>query len=168
MSIQEILKSQYHASLAMLVDAIDSCPAAVWSSDDYVNPTWQVAYHVVFYTDFYLQPSETAFVPWQHHRQGHQRLGGGPDAAASRVPYSQAEVVSYARRCRGSVDAAVDRLDLQSPESGFPWYPISKLEHQLVNLRHLQHHTGQLTERVRQTAGRGVRWIGHGTRSDPA
>ena len=42
------------------------------------------------------------------------------------------------------VDAAVYRLDLTAPESGFYWYRMSKLEHHLVNLRHIQHHTGQL------------------------
>jgi hypothetical protein len=58
------------------------------------------------------------------------------------------------------VDAAVDRLDLTAPESGFYWYRMSKLEHQFVNLRHIQHHTGQLADRLRQEADRGVEWVG--------
>jgi hypothetical protein len=37
---------------------------------------------------------------------------------------------------------------------------MSKLEHQLVNLRHIQHHTGQLADRLRQAADRGLRWVG--------
>jgi hypothetical protein len=35
---------------------------------------------------------------------------------------------------------------------------MSKLEHQFVNLRHIQHHTGQLAERIRQSTGHGVSW----------
>jgi len=63
-------------------------------------------------------------------------------------------------RCQEMIDSAVDRLDLSAPDSGFPWYKMSKLEHQFVNLRHLQHHTGQLAERIRQVTGRGIRWAG--------
>jgi len=51
-------------------------------------------------------------------------------------------------------------LDLDSAESGFSWYRMSKLEHQFVNLRHIQHHTGQLADRLRQEADRGVEWVG--------
>jgi hypothetical protein len=31
---------------------------------------------------------------------------------------------------------AVDGFDLESSQSGFDWYRMSKLEHQLVNIRH--------------------------------
>jgi hypothetical protein len=37
---------------------------------------------------------------------------------------------------------------------------MPKLEHQFVNLRHIQHHTGQLADRLRQAANRGVQWLG--------
>ena len=55
---------------------------------------------------------------------------------------------------------AVEALDLDSDESGFPRYPIPKLEHQLVNIRHLQHHAAQLADRLRNQAGVGVEWVG--------
>lgn len=59
-----------------------------------------------------------------------------------------------------AIDTAVDRLDLTAPTSGFSWYQMPKLEHQLLNLRHLHHHTGQLADRLRQVTGRGIRWVG--------
>ena len=155
MTIQAVLKNQYKASLAMLRDAIQSCPTSLWIDASYVNPFWHVAYHALFYTDFYLQPSEAAFVPWENHRPGYNRFG--PDPVP---PFSVDELLEYCGRCQGMVDTAVDRLDLSAAESGFPWYKMSKLEHQLVNLRHLQHHTAQLAERIRQATGHGVRWVG--------
>lgn len=160
MTMQTVLKSQYHASLAMLLEAIEGCPAELWTSDAYTNSTWQIAYHTLFYTDLYLQANEAAFTPWEHHRPEHHHFGPAADPASPIIPYSQAEVTAYWRRCDAMIDAAVDRLDLSAASSGFPWYPISKLEHQLVNLRHIQHHTGQLADRLRQVAGRGVEWIG--------
>jgi hypothetical protein len=157
-TIQSALKRQYHASLAMLLEAIEACPDELWTSTAYANPTWQVAYHALFYTDFYLQPSEAAFVPWEHHRDRHQYFSASKDPAT--IPYSKAELIAYGRRCREMVDRAVDRLDLASPESGFPWYEMPKVEHQLLNLRHLHHHTGQIADRLRQVADRGLEWVG--------
>lgn len=160
MSLQDVLKSQYHASLAMLREAIDACPADLWTDASYVNQFWQVAYHTLFYTDFYLQPSETTFLPWEHHRPKYNFFPSRPEAARSLTPYSIDEVRAYGARCDAIIDSAVDRLDLSSPDSGFPWYKMSKLEHQFVNLRHIQHHTGQLAERIRQATGGGVGWVG--------
>lgn len=160
MTLQAVLKSQYHASLVMLLEAIEGCPAGLWTSDQYANQFWQVAYHTLFYTDLYLQPVESAFTPWEHHRPGHHRFEVRADPAILLTPYSVGEIRAYCRRCQDMVDSAVDRLDLTSPESGFSWYRMPKLEHQVVNLRHLQHHTGQLADRLRQVADRGVRWVG--------
>jgi len=159
MSIKPALKSQYHASLAMLREAIDACPADLWTSDFYTNPFWHVAYHVLFYTLFYLQPSEADFVPWERHREelnGFEREPGTP----APTPYTVEEIRAYCAFVDSAVDAAVERLDLAAPTSGFWWYEMSKLEHQLVNVRHLQHHTGQLIDRLRQHSGRGVAWAG--------
>ena len=156
MTIQATLKSQYHASLAMLLEAIEHCPPSLWTSPVYANRYWQVAYHVLYYTDLYLQPDEASFTPWELHRPEHHRFGPRPDL----TPYTQAELLAYGHRCDALVDSAVDRLDLTAAGSGFSWYQMPKLEHQLVNLRHLQHHTGQLADRLRQAAGRGVRWVG--------
>ena len=160
MTVQAVLKSQYHASLTMLLEAIDSCPATLWTSDAYANPYWQVAYHTLYYTDLYLQPDESGFTPWDQHRPQHHRFGPRADSADPLIPYTSAEVSTYGRRCDAMVDSAVDRLDLTAPASGFTTYPMPKLEHQLVNLRHLHHHTGQLADRLRQVGGRGIRWVG--------
>ena len=160
MSIQAVLKSQYRASLAMLLGAIEACPDDLWTSDRYVNPFWHVAYHTLFFTHLYLQPTEADFVPWSHQRPGYHRLGPAAAAAGPLTPYTADEVRAYWRECQAMVDAAVDRLDLAAPESGFSWYPISKLEHQLVSIRHIQHHSGQLSDRLRQSIGHGVAWVG--------
>jgi hypothetical protein len=159
MTIQAILKSQYHASLAMLREAIELCPTGLWTSDAYTNPFWQVAYHALYYTHLYLQPDEHGFAPWEHHRPDHHRFGPRPASAGPLVPYAAAELSDYGRHCDALVDSAVDRLDLTAASSGFSNYPMPKLEHQLVNLRHIHHHTGQLADRLRQVAGKGIAWV---------
>ena len=70
--MRPILKSQYHASLAMLRETIERCPDALWTSGDYLNPFWRIAYHALYYTHFYLQPNADSFRPWEYHQTGIQ------------------------------------------------------------------------------------------------
>jgi hypothetical protein len=53
----------------------------------------------------------------------------------------------------------VDRLDLEA-ESGFFWLPFDKLELQFYNIRHVQQHTGELSERLGSQGDTEVRWVG--------
>jgi hypothetical protein len=68
-------------------------------------------------------------------------------------------LLEYWEFCDRMVDDAVDALDLDRAESGFSWYRMSKLEHQFVNIRHIQHHGAQLIDRVRSTAHVGIGWV---------
>jgi hypothetical protein len=76
------------------------------------------------------------------------------------VPYTTQQMLEYWEICDAMIDSGVDKLDLLSEESGFPWYKISKAEHQLVTVRHLQHHMGQLSERLRAAIDVGIDWVG--------
>jgi DinB superfamily len=162
-----VLKSQYHASLAMLRDAIERCPDPLWVDTAHKNAFWQIAYHTLFYTHLYLHPDEASFQPWAEHQgdvQYPSGLRGRPDVdsrlPAFPDPYSKAQVLRFWILCDGMVDAAVDGFDFNRGECGFWWYKMSKLEHQLVNIRHIQHHTAQLMDRLRASANLGIRWVG--------
>jgi hypothetical protein len=166
-TLRSVLKSQYHAALAMLREAIEQCPESTWYSTQPTNAFWQVAYHTLYFTHLYLQRNEAAFRAWEHQQSEVQHPDGipgpaDPNSALPLIPkpYSKAEVLAYWSVCDEMVNEAVDALDLQSPDSGFSWYRMSKLEHQIVNIRHIQHHTAQLADRLRSSAGIGIRWVG--------
>ena len=166
-SLGAILKSQYHASLAMLREAIERCPDDLWSSTEHLNPCWQVAYHVLFFAHVYSCRGEAEFVPWEHHQADVQYPDGipGPPDPQSKLPlvarpYTKDEALAYWHFVDARIDAAVDAMDLASPDSGFKWYRVPKLEHQLVNLRHIQHHTAQLATRLRTELDIGIDWVG--------
>ena len=59
--LRTVLKSQYHASLAMLREAIERCPPEEWLSTKHKNAFWQVSYHALFFAHLYLQRDEAAF-----------------------------------------------------------------------------------------------------------
>jgi hypothetical protein len=164
-SLRAVLKSQYHAALAMLRDAIEKCPDEIWDGGKHTRPVWHVAYHTLFFTHLYLQPNEEAFRPWEHHRKEHQILASSvpwPPHYPTAVPepYTKAEVLDYWNVCDGLVDAAVEDLDLDASDCGFFWYKMPKLEHQVMNIRHAQHHAAQIADRVRLAADIGVEWVG--------
>ena len=155
-SLRSAVKSQYHACLAMLRTAIRRCPRDLWTSGDgHANPFWRIAYHTLFYTHLYLQANNRIFRPWERHQRGIQHMTRW--RKTWRV-YTKAEVLAYWGVCESMVDDAVDALDLTARQSGFSWYKIPKLEHQIVNIRHIQYHEAQLADRLRVTTGVGVGW----------
>jgi hypothetical protein len=167
-SLRAVLASQYHASLAMLRQAITLCPEGLWTDTRLTNRYWQIAYHTLFFTHLYLMRDESAFVPWEHARSDYESLGSLPypphELPKIGEPYSKAEILEYWAYCDALVDAALAEMDLAAPECGFWWYKMSKLEHQLTNIRHNQHHTAQLADRLRNEAGIGIDWIGDAQR----
>lgn len=162
-----VLKSQYHAVLAMLIDAIEKFPEEHWLAKEQTNAAWQIAYHTLYFAEYYSQPSWENWTPWLTHgieTQNNDGIPGPPDPDSAMPlmpePFSKALVHAYAMYCDESIDAAIDAMDLTNPESGFYWYKISKLEHQLVNIRHIQHGVAQLADRLRTIADVGVKWVG--------
>ena len=152
----------YRGALAMLGQAINLCPDSLWLAPEYPNRFWHIAYHALFYTHLYLQPGDAGFQPWSLHRPKSQYLGPrkGPAGESGQIetPYSKTEVLEYHEFCCAEVESKVPGLDLEA-ESGFSWLPFNRLEVQLYNRRHLQHHTGQLADRLRTAAGIGVGWV---------
>jgi hypothetical protein len=145
----------------------------LWAGGDYRNPFWRIAYHALYYTHFYLQPNAESFRPWEHHQTGIQfmddqerpanrsKIGELPHLPPKTgKPYTKEEVLAYWNICDNEVDRAVDALDITNAECGFFWYKASKIEHQLISIRHLQHHMAQLGDRIRAATNSGIGWVG--------
>ncbi len=166
-ALRTILKSQYHAALAMLREAIVLCPDATWTDPSHRTVFWQGAYHALFFTHCYSAKDNDTWVPWegQHNANQYPDCIAGPADPASDLPvlpppYTKEQVLAYWDFCDRGIDGWIDAMDLAAETSGFPWYPIPKLELQLLNLRHIQHHMAQLADRVRTASDQGVRWVG--------
>ncbi len=159
MDYSAILTSQYWAALELLKQTIANCPEAVWNSPGDKTKFWQLAYHALFYTHFYLQDSEQTFTPWPKHRDQYQFIGGLPSPPPIREPYSQDSVLEYLAFCQQQVAERVPQLDLEAA-SGFDWLPFGKLELQFYTIRHIQQHTGELMERLGGQTGLELHWVG--------
>lgn len=160
MELSTLIQSQYLAALAMLEQAVRHCPHELWNDPAEKNRYWHVAYHALFYVHLYLQPAEADFVPWGKHEAAARSLsdhGGEPETSFS---YSREEILDYLDFCRAQVREMVPGLDFESAESGFSWIPTGKLELQFYNIRHVQQHAGELSERLWQKIGHEVEWVG--------
>lgn len=144
MDPKSALRSQYLSGLRMLKQAVNRCPDDLWIAGEHPRNFWRIAYHTAFYTHLYLSADNASFVPWKDHRDGVRLLWGEPQVVE---PYTRKEILRYIEQIIRCVGPALDAMDLDRTESGFSWYPnMSKFEHQLVNLRHLGGHVGQLSE----------------------
>lgn len=156
MDIRSALKHQYHASIRTIRLAVEKCPQAMWNDPaDGAAAFWRVACHALYYANWYMQQDRSGRMAWPGYRQDIQRLEGQPCE-----PMGREEVLAFCQWCDAEVDAGIDRLDLDAPQCGFPWYKMPTLEHQIVNIRHIQHHAGALATRLRRQCGIEVDWVG--------
>ncbi|MFM9874119.1 MAG: DinB family protein [Fimbriimonadaceae bacterium] len=156
MDIKKSLKRQYKASLNMLRECIEKCPDEAWLAGEHPRNFWRIAYHALYYTHLYMMPTEDDFVAWEKHRDDSRILWDKP---AVEEAYSIEETLEYLDFVAAHVGEWVDALDLESKSTGIPWYKgMGKFEHQLVNLRHIQGHVGQLSELL-MTKGIYLTWV---------
>lgn len=163
MNIKDALKEQYHASLAMLVDCIEKCPDDLWTSpsrkdqdgDRYcIRSFWRIAFHAIYFTHLYFGQSVDAFQPWPGRRKDYfEGMWHAPfetepfEFPDDADPATKKELLEYVAYVDSILDETIDGLDLDAEESGIPWYKnFGKLSHELLTLRHLQGHVGQLSE----------------------
>ena len=139
-------------------EAIELCPDELWVGGTHPRNFWRIAYHALFYTDLYLAQNEQAFEPWEKHRPECRVLWGDPPAED---PYSREDVLAYLEGLNETVKSRIASLDLDASETGYDWYPksMNKLDHVVMNVRHLQEHIGQLRDRL-INAGFEPDWIG--------
>ncbi|MCJ8209531.1 hypothetical protein MUY27_07410 [Mucilaginibacter sp. RS28] len=156
--MKQELVSQYSASLKMLIQTISKCPDELWDDTNHQSPYWQIVYHSLHFTALYLSDNETLFSPWAGHRLGAHQLGNSAAIIVSQA-YLKIEMEELARQIIDTLHVKIYRQDMEAP-SGFEWLPMNKFELHLYNLRHLQHHIGQLVERLHSVGIYGVDWIG--------
>ena len=157
-----IVSSQIHAALKMLRSAIETCPEPLWNREADHNPFWVLAYHTLYFAHLYLFPSESAFEPYERQVAGFPGYGkadlGDWTKLTPKDVFSKLDVLAYCDHIDGRVSELVESTPFDAP-SGFHWLKFSKAEAHLYNLRHIQHHAGQLIDRLRQEAGIGSKWV---------
>lgn len=149
---------QFGAAIDMLDNALVACPSALWNQPLWSGSPppefppqfaefWYVTFHALVWLDLYLSGvPEEAFAPSAPFVRGElDSVAALPDR-----PYTKEELraylVSMRRECHTTLVALTDE-QAHRPVA-YPWsrgQPISFLELQLYNLRHVQEHAAQLS-----------------------
>jgi len=100
--IKQAMIGQFEAALAMLSHCADACPMEHWEGRIANNTFRQVAYHALFFADYYLSTSENAFELRDLHRRG----GDERDPVVS-LGLPKQETIAYAALCRQKVSDSI-------------------------------------------------------------
>jgi hypothetical protein len=138
---------QFEAALAMLKQCIERCPEELWESKIAALTVRQIAYHTLFFVDFYLTPQEEAFELRELHR-----AGGDEREPVNSPGLTKEQTLEYVPICLAKLRSIIGgetEETLRGP-SGFSWCNFTRAEMHLYNLRHVQHHAGQLSAHLRR------------------
>jgi hypothetical protein len=153
---QETLWQQFGATLDMLENAIRMCPETVWGDSAGFHEFWYMAYHTLFWTDYYLSESPDGFAPPAPYTLSEF----DPEGAFPDRVYSRDEMLAYLAHCRAKARSTFAHMTEKRAGSPSPFRTnLTVAELHLYNMRHVQHHAAQLNLLLRQRIDSAPRWV---------
>lgn len=153
---RSILWHQFGAAIDALENAIAACPDELWSDRGRRPEFWYTAYHAIFWLDLYLSDSPEDFHPPAQFTLSELDPAG---LLPERI-YSRQEMLDYLdycrQKCRTVIGALTGRRAAERYRFGNVDLNVGELH--LYNMRHVQHHAGQLNLLLRQAADIGSGW----------
>lgn len=157
-TVRAALWNHFGAAIDMLENAIAACPDALWSDRSRRPEFWYVAYHTLFFLDFYLSETEEGFTPPAPFTLDEL----DPAGLVPERPFTKDELLAYLVHGRKKSRTVVDALtDERAREvRTFISRERTVLEWVLLSMRHIQHHTAQLNLILRQHTDSAPGWVG--------
>jgi hypothetical protein len=153
LALKTTLWHQFGAAIDMLENAIVACPEVLWSTD---SKFWYIAYHTLFYLDYYLSEEPEIYVPPPPFTLSEFDTGAMPERV-----YSREELMSYLETCRQKCHHRIAGLTTERASKRFvnEYKNYSVIEILLYNMRHVQHHAAQLNLLLRQGTNSAPDWV---------
>lgn len=170
-SVKRLIAGQFEAALCTLHHCVARCPDPLWDAPVAKYPFCQVAFHALFFADYYLGRDAESLRRQPFHL-ANPNLFGDYEQLQDREPesrYEKPQIEAYLGFCRLKAVAAITAEtaeDLCAPAK-FARRDFSRAELHVYNIRHIQHHAAQLILRLRLDADVDIPWIGAGWR-EPA
>lgn len=151
-----VIWEQYGAAIDALSAGVRLCPDALWLDATRTPPVWGYVHHAAFWLDVSLSGSVEAYTP--PDGIGLEELD--PEGVLPATPLSRERALEWLGKSRAKTRAVV--LGLTEARSAepctFTWGSMPFGELLLYNLRHVQHHAGQLNWILRQEIDDAPRW----------
>lgn len=152
--MKTILWNQFGAAIDMLENAVAECPDSLWNDS---SQFWYKAYHCIFFLDYYLSEDADNFMPPKPFTLSEFN----PDGEMPERVYSKEELITYINFCREKCRKLISALSEENLKKRFKnqYMDYSRLEIILDNMRHVQHHTGQLNLLIRNSGDIPPDWV---------
>jgi len=165
--LSEIKKSysrQIGAAFKMLENVIDNTNDTTWTARINNMPFWQICYHVLWFTDFYFHANQATFQPQSFDMEGIHNYWVKPDSQMienQKHPISKNNMKAYCKYVKQKANQFIHSINdtYFTAPSPFEWHGFPKIDLVDYNLRHLQHHVGQLDIVLRREQDMGNPWI---------
>ena len=165
--LSEIKKSylrQIGAAFKMLEYTIDKANDTTWTARINNMPFWQICYHVLWHTDFYFHANQATFQPQSFDMKGIKNISIKPDSQMiedQKHPISKRNMKAYCTYAKQKANQFIQNINESyfTTPSPFEWHGFPKIDLVDYNLRHLQHHVGQLDIILRREQNMGNPWI---------
>lgn len=156
-NLRTILWQQLGAAIDMLERAMQACPDDLWNDKSREPQFWYLAYHTLFFLDFYLSDSFEDFRPPAPFTLSELDPAG---VMPERV-YTKEELQTYLEYCRKKFKIAIETLNDENTAQRIKYgrVDISRAELFLYKTRHVQHHAAQLNLILRQKGESPPRWV---------
>jgi uncharacterized damage-inducible protein DinB len=153
---------QLGAATDMLENAIVACPDALWSDREQQPEFWYLAYHTLFFLDYYTSETADGFAPPAPFTL--EELD--PAGVLPERPFTKDELLRYLEHGREKARALIESLTEETARESrrFNGRDRTVLEGLLNDIRHVQHHTAQLNLILRQQTDTAPRWVASAAR----
>ena len=160
---RKLTQNQFSPALCTLNACIEACPYSAWNAPVGGRIFCQVAFHTLFFADYYLQPNEEGLEQQPFHLQ-HKAMFRDYEELQDREPeslYDKADVLEYVQFVRGKADRVIgsETETVLSGPSGFERRSFTRAELHPYNMRHIQHHAAQLSLRSRLDFDIDIPWF---------
>jgi len=154
---KQIVWDQYGGAIDMMANAIRACPDSLWGDRSRFPEYWYVAYHTIFFLDFYLSDSPDGFTP----PPGYTLSELDPSGVLPHRVYSKEELLEYLEHGRRKLRRVIERMSPERARESRRFGPNegTLLESLLYTMRHMQHHAAQMNLILRQVVDSAPNWV---------
>lgn len=166
---KETLWYQFGAAIETLQNALTVCPDELWQIHLWREPNgrpeftefWYVAYHAIFWLDYYCSESAEEFTPPPPFTTSEFDMDG---AVPERV-YTKQELLTYLEYASAKCHAKIESINVETEPQRVRenWRVKTVVELMLYTMRHVQEHAAHLSMLLGQKTDSAPGWVGQVT-----
>jgi hypothetical protein len=164
--VKQVIANQFEAGFATINRCVQQATDDLWHQPVARYPFCQVAFHTLFFADYYLGPDAEAFSLQPFHL-ANKHLFGDYEQLEDREPtsrYEKPQIITYLDFCRAKASATIagETEATLSARAKFDGKDFSRAELHVYNIRHIQHHAAQMILRLRLHSVTDIPWYRSG------